>query len=141
MDSLGEQRLADTCLSDDHKGLRLGGEVLDSRPESCDGRAAAYDSEGIQSCGPDERDHMDVTGSNRFERNGSSRRMVSGLRRSLDSGLDFQKRKCVQDVLLSAVTRESGAAKMAGCCEGYLLGLRCRVLDLMMWGQDKEWNV
>ena len=38
--------------------------------------------------------------------------MVSGLRRSLDSGLDFQKRKIVQDVLLSAVTRESGAAEM-----------------------------
>jgi hypothetical protein len=40
--------------------------------------------------------------------------MVSGLRRSLDSGLDFQKRKFVENVLLSAVTEEAGVAKMRG---------------------------
>ena len=42
--------------------------MRDSRLESCDGRAAAYDLDGIQSSGPGERDQVEVAGSNRFER-------------------------------------------------------------------------
>jgi hypothetical protein len=71
MDGLGEQHLADTCLSDDHKGLKVVSEVGDSRPEPCDGRAAAYDLDRVQRSGPEVRDHMEVTGSNHFVRRGS----------------------------------------------------------------------
>ena len=56
MDGLCEQRLAGTGLSDDHEGLSIGGELRNSRLESCDGRAAAYDLDGIQSSGPGVRD-------------------------------------------------------------------------------------
>ena len=52
VDGFGEQGLADTGLSDDHKGLSTGREVRDSRLDSGDRGTAAYDLDGIQSSGP-----------------------------------------------------------------------------------------
>jgi len=89
-----EQRLSGTGISNDHEGLSCGGELRDSRLESGDGRAATYDFQRVQDSGPDVRDKMEVTGSNRLARRGFSRLMVSGLSRSLDSWGLF---RCVYD--------------------------------------------
>jgi hypothetical protein len=63
MNGPGKQRFADPRLSDDHKGLGIGGELGNSRLESRDGGAVAYDLDGIQSSGPG----MTTKRSDRFE--------------------------------------------------------------------------
>lgn len=68
MDGLGEQRLADTSLSDDHERSGIGRESRNSRLESRDGRAVAYDLNRFQSSGPGVGDHVEVTGSNPFDK-------------------------------------------------------------------------
>jgi hypothetical protein len=58
MDGLGEQRLANPRLSDDHKRLAIGGKLRDSRLESPDRRAAAYDLDRVQCSGPGMNDQV-----------------------------------------------------------------------------------
>ena len=86
MDGLCEQCLAGTGLSDDHEGLSIVGEVRDSRLESGDGGAAAYDLDGIQSSGPGVRGQMEVSNVGRKENGGSQLEVswtqkVSGTRK------------------------------------------------------------
>ena len=86
MNGLGKQGFADTCLSDDHKGLNGSGEVRDSRLEPCDGRAAAYDLRRVQGSGPGVRDQDEVRNVGRKENDGSQlevswTRRVSGTRK------------------------------------------------------------
>ena len=55
----GKQCFPNTRLSENHEGLSIGGEVRDSRLESCDRRAAAYDFGRVQGSGPGVKDHME----------------------------------------------------------------------------------
>jgi len=58
MDNPCEQSFADPRLSNDHKRLAIGGEVRDSRLESRNGRAAAYDVDRVQCSGPGMNDQV-----------------------------------------------------------------------------------
>jgi hypothetical protein len=43
VDGLGKEGFSDTGFSDDHEGLRVGGELGDSGPEFGNCRAASYE--------------------------------------------------------------------------------------------------
>ena len=80
------ERFPSSSLSEDHEGLSIGGEVRNSRLESDNARAAAYDLDGIQSSGPGVRGQMEVSNVSRKENDGSQLEVswtqkVSGTRK------------------------------------------------------------